>query len=313
MVTKTKNVGASALDKLKNKAKKDKTPVMSLVDQYVYTGFLRRLSKTEWKDFFALKGGLMMLVLTGKSIRPTRDIDLDGKDTMTLTELKAAVCQIMEVELPEDDGVVFLPETLDVLKDRTDGMISGAKVRVDAKVGSAKVKVNVDVGFKNIVTPGLSPATMPAQIKGEAPVDLLMYPVETSIAEKFRAMMFFGKTNSRLKDFWDIQTFSQLQELDGETLAAAIRSSCDAFGFSVENAEDIEAFHDANVPIFEPQWNAFLKKNKVPGDSFQQCTGELKDFLVPVVDFINEEGSSPGIWIPEEGWSEFAHKPLSGI
>lgn len=309
------NLGASRYDKLKNKARAEKKPFMSLVDQYAFTGLLRRLSKSEWGEFFSLKGGMMMLVLTGECSRPTKDVDLDGPRALSLEELKAAIRAIATTDIgEEDDGLTFDLEEIKVDKDRTaEGLISGAKVTLPARLGKASLGLKIDVGFENVVTPELRPASVPAQLKDEGDVRVMMYPIETSIAEKFRAMVYYGRANSRLKDFYDIQMFRTLAEMDGEVVAMALERSCDKFGFKVPPLEDIPALDTdpENAEVFRKQWLSFAKKNGLETSSFEQCQIEIREFLGPVIDFMNGQGPCPGKWHPESGWSQEASLELA--
>ncbi|EPX83937.1 hypothetical protein Salmuc_01712 [Salipiger mucosus DSM 16094] len=296
----------SRYDKLKNTAKKDGRFIPAVIEQYAYTGFLRRLAQSEWSDFFALKGGMMMIPITGNVSRPTQDVDLHGAKELSLEELKSALRDISAVDLGEnDDGVTFDIENINPDKDRTDGeMISGAKVSFDAWVGKGKARVRIDVGYENAITPELKTVNFPGQLKEEGDVELEMYPIETSISEKFRAMVYYGRSNSRLKDFFDIQTFRTLSDFDADIVATALERSCAKFGFSMPPLDEIPALDTdpENAENFRKQWQVFINKNKLDATSFEQCQLEIREFLAPVVDYMNDEGPNPGRWDPDTGW-----------
>jgi hypothetical protein len=55
------------------------------------------------------------------------------------------------------------------------------------------------------------------------PVRLNAYPAETSIAEKFHAMVDLDMQNSRMKDFYDIWVLSRTIDFSGNELSEAIR------------------------------------------------------------------------------------------
>lgn len=309
MAKKTKNVGLSTLAKLKNEAKAEgnSSAIIQKLDRYAFTGFLRRMASTEWNDFFALKGAMMLLVLTGDGARPTKDIDLDGIEHMETEDLMAAIKEIANTPLEEDDGVRFDLDTLKVLKDRTDGKISGAKVKFDAYVGSSCVKVNIDVGFENVVTPELRQVDFPLQLEHESPVAIQMYPVETSIAEKFRAMLYYGRSNSRMKDFYDVWRFSSECSFDGKVLAEAIEKSCEMFELDVPTGDQIDAFSEESRAIFRPQFKAFTNKGMKNPPDMDDCVDQIQKFLGPVADYIDGHADAPGTWTPEAGWSELEH------
>ena len=59
----------------------------------------------------------------------------------------------------------------------------------------------------------------------QPPAQLLAYNRETTIAEKFEAMVKLGEVNTRMKDFFDIWLLAANFEFDGLSLLAAIRAT----------------------------------------------------------------------------------------
>jgi hypothetical protein len=57
----------------------------------------------------------------------------------------------------------------------------------------------IDIGFGDAVEPGLAEMNLPVMLDFPAP-HLRAYARETVIAEKFQAMVFLGRANSRMKD-----------------------------------------------------------------------------------------------------------------
>jgi|GEM_PF-2504632 len=78
-----------------------------------------------------------------------------------------------------------------------------------------------DSGFGDVVTPSVNATTYPVLLDFPAP-ELLSYPRETVVAEKFEAMTKLGTFNSRMKDFYDIWILSRQFSFDGASLADAI-------------------------------------------------------------------------------------------
>jgi hypothetical protein len=98
------------------------------------------------------------------------------------------------------------------------------------------------------------------------------YSRESTIAEKFEAMVKLGIMNSRMKDFWDIWLLSRRFNFDGKTLAEAIVKT-----FSTRHTV-IPADPFVFTPAFmrdtgkAAQWKAFLRKNRLVNvpDNFEQ-------------------------------------------
>ena len=63
--------------------------------------------------------------------------------------------------------------------------------------------VQIDIGFDDIVYPEVEVFEFPTILDHPSP-RLWCYSRESSIAEKFEAMLKLGELNNRMKDFYDI-------------------------------------------------------------------------------------------------------------
>src|ERR1044072_6956819 len=100
-------------------------------------------------------------------------------------------------------------------------LTEGLRVTLQARLGKIRILLQVDIGFGDAVTPEAQPEEFPALLDFPAPI-LLAYPRETSIAEKFEAIVNLGLTNSRMKDYYDIWLLSEQFDFDGANLVRAI-------------------------------------------------------------------------------------------
>jgi hypothetical protein len=125
----------------------------------------------------------------------------------------------------EDDGLVFRSETIRVRQIREDNVYGGMRVTLEARLGKIRIPLQVDIGFGDSVTPEAQQEEFPTLLDFPAPI-LLTHPRETSIAEKFEAIVNLGLTNSRMKDYYDIWLLSQQFDFDGANLVRAIEATC---------------------------------------------------------------------------------------
>lgn len=82
------------------------------------------------------------------------------------------------------------------------------------RIGGARIPIQVDVGF------GDSSSSPPVEIEFpsllEMPLPLLRaYRMETTVAEKFDAMLSLGILNSRMKDYFDLWFLCRHFAFDG--------------------------------------------------------------------------------------------------
>ena len=88
-------------------------------------------------------------------------------------------------------------------------------------LGKARVSLQIDIGFGDVVVPGPGRVAYPVLLEFPPP-ELNGYTMESTIAEKYQAMVKLGILNSRMKDFYDIWLLSHTFDFDGEVLAEAV-------------------------------------------------------------------------------------------
>jgi hypothetical protein len=136
--------------------------------------------------------------------------------------------------------------------------------------------------------------------------EVLAYPPETVIAEKFEAMVRFGAADGRLKDFSDIWAISKTFDFEMATLAQAMIGTF-ARRETVLPA-DIPFALTAEFAALEDKrkiWDAFLKRNPpaVPPPPFEALLAELRSFIGPVLTAAKLPENAHGRWHTPGGWS----------
>ena len=127
---------------------------------------------------------------------------------------------------------------------------------------------------------------------------LLCYSRESTIAEKFEAMIKLGHLNSRMKDFYDIWVLSRQFPFALNNLAEAVRLTFKQRG--TELNQPIEAFSADYIYSRQSMWGAFrkrLKQDHLP-ISFEDIAAEVELFLTPVIEGVTEDmvWESAGPW-----------------
>ncbi len=133
---------------------------------------------------------------------------------------------------------------------------------------------------------------------------LLCYSRESSIAEKFEAMVKLGILNSRMKDFYDIWLLSRLYDFDGNTLTEAVRITFERRGRKL--SPKIEAFTESFMDTKQSQWIAFwkrLQQQHVPA-SFKEIVIMIDNFISPIILDLSSENSNPKKWVAPGPWIE---------
>lgn len=275
----------SVKDRLKNQATASGRAFQELLLSYGLERTVYRLSMSEYKERFTLKGGIFLYALfDGEFVRATRDIDFLAKDmSNNVEDMKKVFEAIFSIEC--DDALRFDLGTLDV-KDITEFKeYHGVSVSIIAYLDRTKVPVSIDIGFGDIIYPDRVKMDFPVLLDMEVP-EIFAYSISSVISEKFEAIVSLGDANSRYKDFYDIFILADRYDFDGIELKEAIRETFEHRGTGFD---DIFAFTDDFLvsEIHQSRWKAFLKKKKaLVNVELEKVVSLIKTMLLPIVDSI---------------------------
>ena len=218
----TKDIAKSIKAKLLNLAKKEQVDYQLLVIRYLYERMLYRLSISDYREKFYLKGGALLYAFEKKYSRPTLDIDFLGVNIKNDTEyIKNAFTEICRL-VCEEDGIVFDINSIvteEIIEQRD---YTGIHLSLVAHLESIRQMMKIDIGFGDVVIPRPLVITYPALMEDLPVANIVAYSLESVVAEKFQAMIELSEVNSRYKDFYDVYKILKNQGLDDEALLAAI-------------------------------------------------------------------------------------------
>lgn len=198
-------------------AAKTGVPHQNIYDMYFFERFLYRLSLSEYKENFVMKGGFLLENMVGMKARTTMDIDLK---TVGITLLDKEIVDIFKqiAEINDNDGITY--SVLGISDIAAELKYGGKSVKIEARLKNLKKVFSIDIAQGDVVTP------YPVQYKYKSPIDdsefeILAYTTETIIAEKFETLIAKGMSNSRAKDLFDIHILWK-QGIDRDRLNAAL-------------------------------------------------------------------------------------------
>lgn len=297
-----RNVAASVHQRLLNLAQSTGRPFNELVQYYAIERFLFRLSKSRHGERFVLKGALMLLVWRAGVTRPTRDIDLLGRMSNDLEAVRTVIAEVCRQPV-DDDGLSFDPDSVATEHIAENADYEGVRAKFRGRLGNARLAMQVDIGFTDVITPEAVRITYPSMLQQPA-AELEAYNRETTIAEKYEAMVKLGELNSRMKDFFDVWLLAGGFEFDGPTLAKAIRKTFTRR--QTELAPEPVCFTDrfARDPTKTAQWNAFVRNIHLNSmaPEFPEIIEHVKAFLQPLVIRIAANDEVDIQWQPGGPW-----------
>lgn len=275
------NHGKSVKTRLLNLMNETGYKYMYLLARYFNERLLYRVSVSQYKDNFLLKGGSLLYAVNGLETRPTIDVDFMAHHISREREhLENVFREILSIECKED-GVVFDIDTLRSEPITIEKEYPGTRFFITAHMDSIVYPMSMDIGFGDVVTPYPASLEYPLLLKDVPSINIKAYSLETVIAEKFHAMIVRDVSNSRMKDFFDCYQILTTRDLDDEILYGAIKATFD----------NREIVFNPNLQLFNEnfytdesrlnRWNSFLRKIQWKGDlSFEKVMKLINDRLL---------------------------------
>ena len=256
---------------VKNHAKSVKTRLLNLMNssgykfmyllaRYFNERLLYRVSVSQYRDNFLLKGGSLLYAFNGLETRPTIDIDFMARQiSRNHEDLERVFREILSIEC-EKDGVTFDVEGLRSEPITVEKEYPGTRFFITAQMDSIVYPMSIDIGFGDVVTPSPVEVDFPLLLGDIPAISIKAYSLETVVAEKFHAMIDRDVTNSRMKDFFDCYQILTTKELDDEGLFEAIKATFDNRGL-IRN-DDLRLFSNEFYTDGARllRWKAFMKK-----------------------------------------------------
>lgn len=301
MIRKPRNPGASIRARLLAHAKAHTDSYQRILTRYAIERLLFRLSLTEATETYVLKGAMLFVTWPEHAFRPTGDLDLLGRgnpDPAAITDLFARIC-IVDLQ---EDGITFDPASLNVEAVREADRYQGVVVRLQGELAGATIPVQVDIGFGDHVYPAPERRIFPSLLPDLPRANLLMYPPETVVAEKFEAMIRFGEANGRAKDFHDIWVTTRTFPFQLADVVQAVGGTLRRRGTPIPADMPI-GLTDTYVNIAEERglWRGFLRRNPptLEPPPFPELIGELRRFFAPVIASLRTPETARGTWSPD--------------
>ncbi len=292
---------ASVLAKLKNKAKISGISYQQCLQLFMQEEFLRKLSKSGYEDNLILKGGLFIYTLTNFESRATIDVDflLRGFSN-SIEDVKSMIGKIIETSTGNDFVSMTAKGFEEISPQRK---YHGISTQIIGQIKNVRVPFNVDIGVGDIIVPKAEERRINTQLPDfEKPV-IKTYSLESTIAEKFDAILQRFELTGRMKDFYDIYYLARTFDFEGAKLRAAIFETLkkretpydrDSFKRILALSEDED---------MQKRWRYFLKNIKDDTLEFAVVIKEMQKFLEPVFDAIVDEEEWKKNWTFKQKWN----------
>ena len=288
-----KNMAASVLTRLKNQSKEEGIPFQMVLQLFAQEEFLRKLSFSQYADNLILKGGMFIYTLTEFDSRPTRDIDFLIKNLHgSLENIEQTMRDICNISTGND---FIMLEVLGTETISIDKKYPGVKTSFMGRIGKVRIPFSIDVGIDDVIVPDPIKRMIITRLPDFVSPEVYTYSLESTIAEKFDAILQRMAGTSRMKDFYDIYYLSGIFDFEGEILIEAVKSTLVHRNRELPDDVFAEIEDFKNSDALNTQWKAF-DPVKESGLLFDDALDRLIAFLEPIYQTILRETDFDKRW-----------------
>lgn len=254
-------------DLIRNLSKKKSADAQILMRNYMMERFLERISLSEYKNQFILKGGMLVAAMVGLDARATMDLDATIKGTnVSVEDVEMIISQI--ISIPLDDGVSFRVKRISEIMEEAD--YPGVRVSLETKFDGVITPLKIDISTGDVITPREIKYKFNLMLEDRT-IEVWAYNLETVLAEKLETVISRNVTNTRMRDFYDIYI---LQKLYGEQLSKDVL--WDAIVATAKKRETLEQIETEDIDevfdeiqsssVMENLWKAYQRNYSYSAD-----------------------------------------------
>lgn len=252
-------------DLIRSLSKKKSADAQILMRNYMIERFLERISLSDYKDRFILKGGMLVAAMVGLDARSTMDLDAAVKGAnVSVEDVENIISSILSV--PMEDGVEF--QVKRILEIMEEAEYPGVRVSMETTFDGVRTPLKIDISTGDVITPREVRYSFKLMLEDRS-IEVWAYNLETVLAEKLETVISRNVTNTRMRDFYDIHI---LQQLHGESLSASVLR--DALAATATKRGTLEQMKDAAAvfdeveesPVMAKLWQSYQKNYSYAAD-----------------------------------------------
>lgn len=288
------DIAASVLAKLKNKAKASSISYQQCLQLFFQEEFLRRLAGSKYAENFVLKGGLFIYTLTNFESRATVDVDFLMRGLNNdLARMDEIIAEILTVDTGNDFVTFKAGKAEPIAVQRK---YHGVSTQITGYIKNVRVPFNVDIGVGDVIVPNAQRRNIQTQLEGYEKPEILTDSLESTIAEKFDAILQRFELTGRMKDFYDIYYLSRTFDFNGLKLQTAIQETLQNRGTTYEKDSFDRVLSLVDDEDMQTKWRYFLRTLGNPDVEFSSVIAGIDLFLAPVWTAITREEEMQKIW-----------------
>ena len=252
-------------DLIRNLSREKSADAQLLMRNYMMERFLERISLSEYRDKFILKGGMLVAAMVGLDARSTMDLDATVKGAnVNVEDIENLISAIVSV--PIDDGVKFQLKSISEIMDEAE--YPGIRVSMTTTFDGVVTPLKIDISTGDAITPREVRYSFKLMLEDRS-IDIWAYNLETVLAEKLETIITRTTTNTRMRDFYDIYILDQLHgnTLNRQTLYDALLATANKRGTErhLTDAKDVLDEVESS-PVMQKLWESYRRKFSYAAD-----------------------------------------------
>lgn len=274
-------------DLIRNLSREKSADAQLLMRNYMMERFLERISLSEYRDKFILKGGMLVAAMVGLDARSTMDLDATVKGAnVNVEDIENLISAIVSV--PIDDGVKFQLKSISEIMDEAE--YPGIRVSMTTTFDGVVTPLKIDISTGDAITPREVRYSFKLMLEDRS-IDIWAYNLETVLAEKLETIITRTTTNTRMRDFYDIYILDQLHgnTLNRQTLYDALLATAKKRGTERHLAEAVDVLNEVeSSPVMQKLWESYRRKFSYAADlEWSIIMGAVRSLYA-----LSEKGSS---------------------
>ena len=252
-------------DLIRNLSREKSADAQLLMRNYMMERFLERISLSEYRDKFILKGGMLVAAMVGLDARSTMDLDATVKGAnVNVEEIENLISAIVSV--PIDDGVKFQLKSISEIMDEAE--YPGIRVSMTTTFDGVVTPLKIDISTGDAITPREVRYSFKLMLEDRS-IDIWAYNLETVLAEKLETIITRTTTNTRMRDFYDIYILDQLHgnTLNRQTLHDALLATAKKRGTERHLAEAVDVLNEVESSlVMQKLWESYRRQFSYAAD-----------------------------------------------
>ena len=209
--------------KVKTKAHENNLEPQDIMQMYFFERLLYRISISDYKHNFILKGGLLLSAIFGDDRRTTQDMDTMVKGIpLDMKKIEKVINEIINIKC--EDGIGYMIKKSSEI--RLSDKYGGIRVSLIGYKEHLQVPLSIDITVGDPITPRELEYRYKCMFD-DSYISIMAFNMETIVAEKFETFISDNIMNTRTKDFYDLYMMltRYYAEIDKSVLIKAVKNT----------------------------------------------------------------------------------------